>query len=125
MEKIIAAIRIRPATEQESDPIALEQHGEKGVIAKKHSDKFSFESVFGQNTTNEDIFSGTVNPLLEKALKGYNICIFTYGQTSSGKTHTMKGSSAEPGIIPLSLKRLFDHITSERDLRAHANPGGD
>lgn len=114
MEKIIAAVRIRPAIESDTDQVAIEQEGENGIIAKKHSDKFSFERVYGQKTSNQDIFDETVKPLLERALKGYNICIFTYGQTSSGKTHTMKGSPSEPGIIPLSLDFLFNHIDSER-----------
>ena len=47
MEKIIAAVRIRPASESEADPVAIEQEGQNGVIAKKHSDKFSFERVYG------------------------------------------------------------------------------
>lgn len=33
--------------------------------------------------------------------------VFAYGQTSSGKTHTMRGSSDEPGVIPLAVHDLF------------------
>jgi len=33
--------------------------------------------------------------------------VFAYGQTSSGKTHTMRGSVDEPGIIPLAVHDLF------------------
>ena len=33
-------------------------------------------------------------------------CIFAYGQTSSGKTYTMKGEKNNPGIIPLSLQEI-------------------
>jgi Kinesin motor domain len=36
--------------------------------------------------------------------------VFAYGQTSSGKTHTMKGSDTEPGIIPLAIQDLFHSI---------------
>lgn len=36
--------------------------------------------------------------------------VFAYGQTSSGKTHTMRGSKAEPGVIPLAIYDLFDII---------------
>ena len=72
MEKIIAAIRIRPTSETDPEKIGIQISGTKGIIAKKHSDKFSFESVYDQKTTNEGIFEGTVKPLLEKAIKGYN-----------------------------------------------------
>ena len=35
--------------------------------------------------------------------------IFAYGQTSSGKTHTMMGS-VELGIIPLCVLKLYEFI---------------
>lgn len=34
--------------------------------------------------------------------------IFTYGQTASGKTHTMKGTKDDPGLLIRTLKRLFE-----------------
>lgn len=36
--------------------------------------------------------------------------IFAYGQTSSGKTHTMMGYDGEPGVIPLAVEEIFDYI---------------
>ena len=30
----------------------------------------------------------------------FSCTVFAYGVTSSGKTHTIQGSPAEPGIIP-------------------------
>jgi hypothetical protein len=37
--------------------------------------------------------------------------IFAYGQTSSGKTHTMKGDGkSEFGIIPFAIADIFAHI---------------
>ena len=41
--------------------------------------------------------------------------MFAYGQTSSGKTHTMRGTDGEPGIIPLAVREIFDRITSMQD----------
>ena len=120
MEKIIAAIRIRPSDETDPEKIGVLKSGDKDVIAKRHSDKFSFESVYDQQTTNMDIFQGTVQPLLERAIKGYNVCIFTYGQTSSGKTFTMKGTAKTPGVIPLTLNYLFEQFKVERTNRMSA-----
>lgn len=37
--------------------------------------------------------------------------IFTYGQTASGKTYTMRGlDSQQPGLIPLSIKEVFREL---------------
>lgn len=44
------------------------------------------------------------------------MCIFTYGQTSSGKTHTMKGLESEPGVIPLSLQHLFEQLEAKQGI---------
>ena len=39
-----------------------------------------------------------------QVVSGFNSTVFAYGQTSSGKTHTMKGTADEPGIIPLAVQ---------------------
>ena len=40
----------------------------------------------------------------------------SYGQTASGKTHTMMGTDSEPGIIPLAIAELFAFIVQVRAL---------
>lgn len=72
MDKIIAAVRIRPVEEEDPDKIGILKSGETGIIAKKHSDKFTFEAVYGQEATNIEIFEKSVRPLLEKSTQGYN-----------------------------------------------------
>ena len=51
--------------------------------------------------------------LLKDVLKGYNGTIFAYGQTSSGKTHTMEGPdihSEMRGVIPRVVENIFKYI---------------
>jgi kinesin family member 5 len=46
-------------------------------------------------------------------LGGYNGCIIAYGQTSSGKTHTMEGDLQDErmkGIIPRMVDYLFQQM---------------
>jgi len=51
---------------------------------------------------------------------GVNGTIFAYGQTASGKTHTMMGPTCEDvtteqrGIIPRAVQELFELIQSIR-----------
>ncbi|NXR42013.1 KIF5A protein, partial [Zosterops hypoxanthus] len=56
-------------------------------------------------------------------LAGYNGTIFAYGQTSSGKTHTMEGKLHDPqqmGIIPRIARDIFNHIYSmDENLEFH------
>jgi centromeric protein E len=44
-----------------------------------------------------------------------NGTIFAYGQTSSGKTHTMIGTKEEPGVALLTLKDIFEEISKYLD----------
>ena len=46
--------------------------------------------------------------VIEKAIAGYNSTIFAYGQTSSGKTHTMMGTPNDKGIIREAVGHIFD-----------------
>jgi centromeric protein E len=48
-------------------------------------------------------------------MQGINVTVFAYGQTSSGKTYTMRGyDKKDPGLIPLSIKQVFDSIASDQ-----------
>lgn len=52
-------------------------------------------------------------------MDGINVTVFAYGQTSSGKTHTMRGTDKAPGLIPLSIRQVFDKMEADRDQREY------
>jgi centromeric protein E len=66
--------------------------------------------VFGDNSQTIDIYNSLAKYIIDSALQGVNGTIFAYGQTSSGKTHTMKGEMESPGIIPLAISEIFSFI---------------
>ena len=68
--------------------------------------------VFNEQSESNDIFQRQLVPVVDKFLQGYNGSICAYGQTSSGKTYTMKGDDQTPGIIPLTLEYLFNAISN-------------
>lgn len=43
--------------------------------------------------------------------------VFAYGQTSTGKTHTMQGTEEQPGVIPLAIEECFSYISASNDDR--------
>ena len=92
--------------------MVLQREGEKKVVSSVSREEYTYEHVFGEEKTNRDIFGEVVSDLVDKGTEGYNVCVFTYGQTASGKTHTMKGSEADPGIIPRALERVFEKTGS-------------
>lgn len=51
-----------------------------------------------------------MRPIVNKVVNGYHGTIFAYGQTSSGKTHTMLGTMENPGIIRMAAEQIFEEI---------------
>lgn len=74
---------------------------------------FTFDLVFDWNSQQLPVFELCALPIVNSVLEGYNGTIFAYGQTGTGKTHTMEGKS-EPkelmGIIPRSFGHIFEQI---------------
>lgn len=76
---------------------------------------YVYDKVFKPNATQEKVYSEAAKAIVKDVLMGYNGTIFAYGQTSSGKTHTMEGVLGDPysqGIIPRIINDIFNHIYS-------------
>uniref|UniRef100_A0A8C2HMW5 Kinesin family member 5A n=1 Tax=Cyprinus carpio TaxID=7962 RepID=A0A8C2HMW5_CYPCA len=84
---------------------------------------YAFDHVFPTNTTQEQVYNTCAKQIVKDVLGGYNGTIFAYGQTSSGKTHTMEGKLHDPqqmGIIPRIAEDIFNHIFSmDENLEFH------
>jgi len=85
-------------------------------------DNFTFDRVYGPDSTQEDIFDSSVQDLVRDVPLGFNVTVFAYGQTGSGKTHTMFGPPVEgasgrghhnTGIIPKAIDLLFEKIRED------------
>ncbi|KJA21430.1 hypothetical protein HYPSUDRAFT_42080 [Hypholoma sublateritium FD-334 SS-4] len=70
--------------------------------------KFPFTSCYDQDSTQQEIYRNDVEPLLDIVYNGVTVTIFAYGVTSSGKTHTMQGTKGDPGVIPRTVRGMFD-----------------
>ncbi|XP_022119520.2 kinesin-related protein 4 [Pieris rapae] len=71
---------------------------------------FTFDKVYDKDAKTSEVYNDIAKPIVEAAIAGINGTIFAYGQTSSGKTHTMTGTDDSPGIIHLAVLNLFDLI---------------
>ncbi|KAM0994916.1 hypothetical protein EV2_010702 [Malus domestica] len=83
------------------------------VICSDSSKKqFKFDHVFRPEDNQEAVFAQT-KPIVTSVLDGYNVCIFAYGQTGTGKTFTMEGTSENRGVNYRTLEELFQ-ISKDR-----------
>ncbi|PKC12896.1 kinesin-domain-containing protein, partial [Rhizophagus irregularis] len=122
------AVRIRPITSE--DLVNLPTRFQKSVlstapyapnqviVAGEKKQYFSYDYVFGPDSTQKDVYDRAVLKLIDKFLEGYNVTILAYGQTSSGKTFTMGTSDNDlidpddKGIIPRAVSTLFSSMES-------------
>lgn len=107
---LTVAVRVRPMNRRELTKISvgniIEVKGnEITVLAGKTADSsagitrgFTYDHTFWScNSQHSDyadqkvIFDKIGRPLVDKAFEGYNVCLFAYGQTSSGKSYSMMG----------------------------------
>lgn len=118
-------IRCRPLSDGEKEKNCarvVEMNTSTGLVevrkpnAPKEAPKsFTFDSVFDWNSTQRSVYDGTAFPIVESVLGGYNGTIFAYGQTGTGKTHTMTGVPSIPelrGITPNAFEHIFSAIGS-------------
>lgn len=61
------------------------------------------------------MFESIGQEVLASISRGHSACVMAYGQSATGKTHTMAGSDAQPGLVPRLCRALAPlapaHIT--------------
>ncbi|CAA2961660.1 kinesin KIN-14S [Olea europaea subsp. europaea] len=83
------------------------QDNELQIISSDCSRKqFKFDHIFRPEDNQEAVFLQTM-PIVTSVLDGYNVCIFAYGQTGTGKTYTMEGTPENRGVNYRTLEKLF------------------
>ncbi|MCJ1468905.1 hypothetical protein MMC07_007535 [Pseudocyphellaria aurata] len=117
--RVVARIRPQQQHELVTDVIVTAVENDSGdppTLVKIPSHKnvhevytFAFSSVYDQLASQQSIFDNEVAPTIKHLLNGFDVTIFAYGSTGTGKTHTMRGGKtlAERGIIPRLLSGIY------------------
>jgi len=87
--------------------------------------KFTFDQVFGAQTLQSQVYQDRVAPLVANCLEGYNATVLAYGQTASGKTHTIMGGGmasammqeeeAHQGVLPRAIRNIFQQLNKQQE----------
>ena len=133
-ERVHVLIRVRPENQKERDkggqpcitfPPGAETECEVDCSSKGFGIKrFTFDKIFHPDSTQIEVFEHMGRPVVDDVIKGYNGTILAYGQTSSGKTHTMMGPAggtvdvvtpgtpqySDRGLIPRIGMSLFEAL---------------
>ncbi|XP_059351107.1 osmotic avoidance abnormal protein 3-like isoform X1 [Daphnia carinata] len=109
-------VQINPSALQCSLLAVPSSHNEINDTTKT----FTFDGVYDQTSTTEQLYTDFGYPLVEGVIEGYNATVFAYGQTGSGKSFTMQGVSSPPnqtGILPRAFEHLFDSIAAAEGMK--------
>ena len=88
----------------------------KGTGARTLRNTYAFDNVFTSFSTQKEVFDSTLAPVISDVLDGYESTVFAYGQTGTGKTHTMEGdinSSENRGVIPRAAFDVFRRLADD------------
>ena len=132
--RVVARVRPLLKSEIEKDQIVTSHNGLDGkpTIVKLPNPKnlseeysFQFNSVYEQDATQQQLYDAegvyyrswlylsltfnAVAPTVKHLFLGYDVTIFAYGSTGTGKTHTMRGGKAlaDRGMIPRLLSSIY------------------
>ncbi|XP_034226435.1 kinesin-like protein KIN-7O isoform X2 [Prunus dulcis] len=114
MERIHVTVRARPLSAEDAKTSPWRISG-NSIFIPNHSSKFEFDRIFGEDCKNFEVYQSQTKDIVAAAVRGFNGTVFAYGQTNSGKTHTIRGSAIEPGVIPLAVREMFNIIQEDVD----------
>jgi len=125
-EAVKVAIRCRPLNDKETTQGHVKivninkARGEISVQKPQSGEakQFTFDLVYGDDAEQGNIYVESSSPIVANVLEGYNGTIFAYGQTGTGKTHTMTGVIGDEnlrGIMPRAFDDIFRSIESDSD----------
>ena len=121
------AVRCRPLSSKEVDGgkqriVDMDTKTGQVIVRNPKSESeppktYTFDVVYDWNTLQLNLYQETASPIVDSVTEGYNGTIFAYGQTGTGKTHTMEGSieGENKGIIPNTFDHIFRHINTTED----------
>ncbi|KAG6612665.1 kinesin-like protein [Phytophthora cinnamomi] len=151
-ETVRVTVRFRPllAREKGASKSAWTVHADTGTVEAapavpgqnaRRRGVYAFDEVYDAQHSTRAIYDGLARSIARSALDGIHGSIFAYGQTSSGKTHTMQGTALRPGrrmtliekektveteedrrpedsdgLVQLAVKDLFDEMARRSDV---------
>ncbi|KAG3197285.1 hypothetical protein PC128_g6955 [Phytophthora cactorum] len=141
-ERVRVVVRVRPPNDHELQQnschhtLTVDDEGGQVFVCKKKSEseverelRYSYDRVFNEKANQSDVFN-YLRDGVQQVAQGFNCTIFAYGQTGTGKTHTMLGQDLEHhlattslspeapesfpswGVIPRAIESLFDELQS-------------
>uniref|UniRef100_A0A3P8VAL4 Kinesin family member 7 n=1 Tax=Cynoglossus semilaevis TaxID=244447 RepID=A0A3P8VAL4_CYNSE len=118
------AVRVRPLLPKEllhGHESCITVDNELSRVTLGHDRHFYCDFLFEESCCQDELYSVSVQPLIDAFFQGFNATVFAYGQTGSGKTYTIGEANfcsfgdEVQGIIPRAVADIFK-LLDENDL---------
>uniref|UniRef100_A0A6P7FR94 Uncharacterized protein LOC114330371 n=1 Tax=Diabrotica virgifera virgifera TaxID=50390 RepID=A0A6P7FR94_DIAVI len=126
MTRLKVAVRVRPMSQRETEiecvPVISVLNEESLEIinikvpeqnvgdSRERVKRFTFDYCFHEHSQQNYIFDKVEEVISKSLQQGNHACVLAYGQSSTGKTHTMMGVPEDPGLIPNFCNRVFGYL---------------
>ncbi|KAJ8714096.1 hypothetical protein PYW08_007716 [Mythimna loreyi] len=134
MSNVKLAIRVRPFTEKElrsekdrvpvvnvvdnntvtitNIKVSVSGAGDSRERTRQYHADYTFDSfcpvTHSSYASQEKVFEAIGQDVIASVSRGCSACVLAYGQSATGKTHTMMGTDTQPGLIPRLCKALYE-----------------
>lgn len=115
-------LRVRPLNSSEQgEPLGIRLvHNSVSVndASAPHKQWYDFQGIIDSSSGHKDqekVFDALGKQVVQSVLAGFDTCIFSLGQTGTGKTHTLLGTPEDPGLLPRLASRLLLPMQSQQD----------
>eukprot|EP00400_MALV-I_sp_L67-5_P000843 gene843-933_t len=89
------------------------------VTEGRTRNEFEFTKVFGPNCNNNDLQNDVGEPLCDHVLNGFNSALIAYGESDSGKSHTLFNNSRsdDRGMLARMSEYLFENTAKKHSYK--------
>ncbi|CAB3369837.1 Hypothetical predicted protein [Cloeon dipterum] len=120
---VFLRIKPIPAGNQQNQVFSVSDETRLKVHSNtRGTETFRFSKIFGQDSSQAEIFDQTVKKSVDSFLNGKDCLVFAYGTTNAGKTYSVQGTQSEPGVIPRAMRQIFQSVACVIDDNPRITP---
>ncbi|GAQ78172.1 armadillo repeat-containing kinesin-like protein [Klebsormidium nitens] len=126
--RVRVVVRLRPRTADETkgdkdfaDVVFMEPEIKRVTLKKNHweTDSYFYDTVLPDHASQKKVYETVTQPVVESVLQGYNGTVLAYGQTGTGKTHTLANIGLEDksarGMMVRAVEDLFEKAVADTE----------
>eukprot|EP01028_Stygiella_incarcerata_P007167 TRINITY_DN293_c0_g6_i1.p1 TRINITY_DN293_c0_g6~~TRINITY_DN293_c0_g6_i1.p1 ORF type:complete len:1028 (+),score=335.96 TRINITY_DN293_c0_g6_i1:116-3199(+) len=106
--------RIRPLPSRQASCVSVEDEVTITIKKGRNMRSATLDGVYPPESTQGELAEDIID-LAQCLLDGRNVCLISYGESRSGKTYTLHGSSLDPGLISRLVLELYNLLDAVSD----------